>query len=432
MVATGTGIVKKDDIKYIKFEKEGLLEIVIVGTNIKKILDLTDHKIYGKATFKFYDDKIICKNWQEYNSKGFIRSDNKIEYTFNDKPRVEITGIVENDYHVKFIDNDTGLTIHEGDIKNNNWISCLKRYYINWKIIVENKTEHKTEEYIFNPDNKPVYITLDSKSLGDTIAWFPYVEEFRKVHNCKMYVATFHNHLFEKNYPDIKFIEPNTNLSNIYATYFVGCRDRDYNSNKNNWITIPLQQISSDYLGLDYKEIKPNIVKVDAGRPIKEKYICIVEHSTFQMKYWNNSAGWQVLVNYLNSLGYKVMVISKENTKLKNIIDKTNKTIEETINNLIHCEFFIGVSSGPAWLAWGLDKKVVIISGSTKEYVEMKDCIRIINKDVCNGCMNDIEGVLDRGNWNFCPHNKKFECTRNIDIKMVITKIQKLLNIETI
>ena len=433
VVATGSDIVKKDDIKYLKFEREGLLEVVIVGTNIKKILDLTDDKIY-KATFKFYDDKIICKNWQEINSKVFIKSSNKIEYTFSDKPRVEITGINECEYHVQFIDNDTGLIVHEGDIKHGGdiksitWIACNRRYYTNWKIIVKNKTENITEEYIFNPENKSVYILLDSKSLGDTIAWFPYVEEFRKIHNCKVYVGTFHNHLFENNYPELNFIKIDT-LSNFYATYIVGCRDNDYNSNKNNWMSIPLQQVSSDYLGLDYKEIKPNIVKIDTGRPIKEKYVCIAEHSTFQMKYWNNSAGWQVLVNYLNSLGYKVIVISKESTKLRSIIDKTNKSIEETINNIIHCEFFIGVSSGPAWLAWGLDKKVVIISGSTKEYVEMKDCIRIINRDVCNGCMNDINVTLDRGNWNFCPHNKKFECTRNIDIKMVITRIQKLLGI---
>ena len=37
------------------------------------------------------------------------------------------------------------------------------------------------------------------KALGDTLAWFPYVEEFGKVHKSKMIVSTFHNHMFENN-----------------------------------------------------------------------------------------------------------------------------------------------------------------------------------------------------------------------------------------
>ena len=33
---------------------------------------------------------------------------------------------------------------------------------------------------------KVVYIIFQSKGLGDTLAWFPYVEEFRKKYNCKV------------------------------------------------------------------------------------------------------------------------------------------------------------------------------------------------------------------------------------------------------
>ena len=33
-------------------------------------------------------------------------------------------------------------------------------------------------------------ICFDSKAIGDTLAWFPYVEEFRKKHECEVVVST--------------------------------------------------------------------------------------------------------------------------------------------------------------------------------------------------------------------------------------------------
>jgi hypothetical protein len=60
---------------------------------------------------------------------------------------------------------------------------------------------------------------------------------------------------------------------------------------------------------------------------------------------------------------------------------------------------------------------------------EMKDCIRILNDKVCHGCFNKLDIIFDRGNWNLCPYNKNFICTKEIDIKQVISSIQKLLNI---
>jgi ADP-heptose:LPS heptosyltransferase len=46
--------------------------------------------------------------------------------------------------------------------------------------------------------------------------------------------------------------------------------------------------------------------------------------------------------------------------------------------DLYHCEFFIGVSSGLAWLAWALGKHVVMISDVTPSDHEFyTDCTRI-------------------------------------------------------
>jgi hypothetical protein len=40
-------------------------------------------------------------------------------------------------------------------------------------------------------------------------------------------------------------------------------------------------------------------------------------------------------------------------------VDRTGeRPIEDTISDILNCEFFIGVSSGLSWLAWGLDVPV--------------------------------------------------------------------------
>ncbi len=57
-----------------------------------------------------------------------------------------------------------------------------KRWYcVDWKIeVFIESTNEKVFEYKFNPTGKHVYIHIDSKAIGDHLAWFPYIEEFRK------------------------------------------------------------------------------------------------------------------------------------------------------------------------------------------------------------------------------------------------------------
>ena len=51
-------------------------------------------------------------------------------------------------------------------------------------------------------------ICFESKSLGDSLAWMPYVEKFRIDKKSKVICSTFKNDLFEKQYPEIEFVEP--------------------------------------------------------------------------------------------------------------------------------------------------------------------------------------------------------------------------------
>jgi autotransporter strand-loop-strand O-heptosyltransferase len=416
------------DIYYKVFDKTGNLEII--NNEDITTIDLIPNKKYTDTRFKFYDDSIKGHAWNDSDSIGFIE-DVKLEeiiYTFNNYTKVEILGKNDSKYRVEFIDTDMDIMVHTGNIEANNWTRANRQYYTNWKIKVY-RDEVLIDEHILNLEGKKVKISLDSKSLGDTIAWFPYAEEFRKKHKCKLYVSTFWNNLFKDNYTDISFVDPDSPIPGLYASYTVGCRDNDYNFNKNNWRLIPLQQVSADSLGLEYKEIRPRIVTpINNKKKRKEKYIAISEFSTVKSKEWNYPSGWQTVIDDLSTKNIKTMVISKEPTKLKYIIDRTNCTINQTINHILNAEIFIGVSSGPTWLAWALNVPTILISGFSKEWAEMESCYRIINKDVCNGCYNNLEYKFDRGDWNWCPaykigKAKQFECTTNILPSIVINTI---------
>jgi len=354
---------------------------------------------------------------------------------FVDGPYLEIRGQASKNYFVSdFLDPDNNSSVHQELMRINHWTRPHRKYFTNWDIQVRRngKLDYRHK---FNAKGKRILISFDTKSLGDTLAWIPYMEEFRKKHGCEVHVSTFWNRLFEpqKEYSKLHFVPPGDVVNDIYASYTVGCHDDDMNKNKTNWRAVPLQQVCSDYLGLEYKEIVPimNLQK-HRGRKIKEKYVCLSEFSTFQCKLWNYPGGWQTIVDHLNELGYKVVVISKEKTKLKNIINRTNRSIHETINTIRHSEFFMGVSAGPTWIAWSLGIPAVLISGYSARWGEFKTKIkRVINQDVCHGCFNDPTAPFDRGDWNWCPRQKgtqkQFECSKKITPDMVKRAIDEIL-----
>jgi autotransporter strand-loop-strand O-heptosyltransferase len=85
------------------------------------------------------------------------------------------------------------------------------------------------------------------------------------------------------------------------------------------------------------------------------------------------------------------------------------------------------LSSGLSWLAWGVNKPVILISGFTEEFNEFETPYRVINKNVCNGCWNDVSCKFDKGDWMWCPRNKDFECTKKIYPQDVIDVINKII-----
>ena len=273
-------------------------------------------------------------------------------------------------------------------------------------------------------------INFSTNSLGDNIAYSPYPSEYQKINGGKVFVSTVWKDIFISNNENVEFIDKNTNV----------IADKIYNIDF-KFKETPIQKLICDDLSIKYKEILPSIKIANQNNKNKKKYVCISVHSTSQCKYWNKKNGWNKIVRYLNRLGYEVLCIDKDevfgikdnwNYIPEDCVNETgNMSIHERINQIYNCEFFIGLSSGLSWLAWALNKKVVMISGCTLPINEFKhNNYRVLNDFYCNGCLN--ESSIDNKNdilkgWLYCPRNKDFECSKQITFEMVREKIDQCI-----
>ncbi len=352
---------------------------------------------------------------------------NKIFSNFNKKARIEIIGPMKDSYSVKFWDKKNNTLAYESKISNNMWAGTNREYFVDWKVEIFPESQKDPIVINFDAKGKKIRIINQSPSLGDCIAWTPVVSEFQKKHGCFVDYFTPYLDLFTNQYPNINFLPySNHNNGEYYATYDLGYYFNEgeektpIDGRKRN-----LQQTACDILGLHYKEIRTSVFIEDKPRPIKEKYVCITTSSTAGCKHWQNETGWQKTVDYINNLGYKVVVIQKEALDymdlkgLKNVIHPQTKTLQEAINWINHSEFYIGLGSGISWLAWAIGKKVILISGFSKPFAEFNNPHRIINTNVCNGCWNDPSVRFDAGDWNWCPRGKNFICSKEITFEMV-------------
>ena len=293
-----------------------------------------------------------------------------------DSPKIEV--LSKDNYKISLINKDTNKKEIVKLITPGEIFEGGKQWFTNWLIIAENLNNGMILNNNYNAKNKTVFIKIDAYALGDNIAWMPYIDEFRKKHNCTVICSTFFNFLFSDVYPEILFVKPNIAVKNVYAQYYIGAlKNENYKYSPVQVNSVPLQKVASEILGLKFREIKTKIkIPENIKNRFDKKYICISEYASSEEKMWGINK-WQIVVNFLNSMDYQVVVISKEKTKLINVIDATgNISLNERINDLIFSEFFIGVSSGLSWLAWSLNKKVLMISDGTPQFHEFK-CHRI-------------------------------------------------------
>lgn len=397
------------------------------NTNLLQVLThINSNPTYDyDSEYLFYKKHIDLYN-RVLNNKPVTKS-LRYKITYDSGVKCEILGNDNYDYTIRFTNNETNEIVYETTIKSNCWASPNIKYYIEWKVeIFSNDESFDTVCEILSLENKTVCIKLESASLGDTLAWYPYVKLFKDKHKCNIILKTFKNFLFDNS--DGIILKDATDITEQYTTYLIGCYSQDdpYNRNPIPWNKIPLGKVASDMLGLDYIEYKALLSKKLLNIPpmkLDSKYVVIATNSTSKMKLWNNPNGWKELSQYLISKGFKVINISSENNiNIDGVINIDDTTIENTISYIRGSEFFIGLSSGLSWLSWTLDKKCFTITGFIDNISDFNsNNTKIQNKNVCNSCWNSYNFTKE---WEWCPINKntidEYICSKAISSKMVI------------
>ena len=156
-------------------------------------------------------------------NKNTVREINPVKFicNYNDGAYLEIQSALKRKFKVEF-SNSKGLIEYQTEIESNMWCKTNKKYFEEYTCVVKDDSDKIVFVDQYNPVGKVIYIALESRSLGDTMAWFPYAEEFRKKWNCSVVCSTFHNNLFIEQYPDLEFVSPGTIVQNAYATYRIG------------------------------------------------------------------------------------------------------------------------------------------------------------------------------------------------------------------
>lgn len=378
--------------------------------------------------------------------------------SYTDKICIELTdgitcsilGEDDYDYVVSFYNDSNNSLVYTTVLKSNHWAKPSLKYFIPWRVEIEtNNPKIKKTVWKLNLEGKNVQIDFMSSALGDTLAWFPYIEEFRKKHKCKVVVSTHKNFLFENSYPNIEFTKPGQIGEEIYSSYKIGWFYNDsgnYDSTLHPipFINQPLQKTACDILGLSYIEKLPELnLGTYKDTTLPSKYFTFSIQSTTQSRYWNNNQGWKVLLDLLQKEGYEGVCVDQYssfgtvdymNYIPPNCINRVGLGLEETAGIIKNGLFHIGISSGLSWLTWALNHKIVLISGTTSPYFEFKNkSIRIHNDSVCSGCFNDLEHKFEPSNWAWCPRHtgtdREFECTKTITPEQVFAEIKNnLLN----
>ena len=343
--------------------------------------------------------------------------------------------VPQGNFRVKVSDFDTGEIFFDKNFSGGRLIS-VENYFIRWHVEIFLNDE-KIFSYTLNLEGQPVAIMCKIRRLGDTLAFLPYFAEFKKIHRCNLSVCLLEDfrEFAAQLYPDIQLIDE-INFK-TYATYYPVMIFSPLPISPQDTRNMSLNRVGGMLLGIDYLPPK-NIFKPTEPPITNEPYVCIAVQSFMTRKCWLWPSGWDIVVDYLKSLGYRVFCIDKEEEMTTDGFTirrpdgaenfTGNRPLLERANMLSHAEFFIGLSSGLSWLADAVDCPVVMICGFSQDWHEFYTPYRVANRKVCNGCFNDIRVsyIIDR-----CPYHKntprEFECHKKISPRMVIDAIERLI-----
>lgn len=330
----------------------------------------------------------------------------------------------DKDYLVKIMEEKNGerTQLYAATLKPGSWCRSDRAYLGDYFIEIWDGDELKeTIDVVKHVTSLKVFISFESKSLGDTLAWLPYCLAFKEKHGCDVTVSTFLNELFVDEYPELEFVPRGEVVNGIMAMFELGWY---WDDNKEPEVpnTIPLQKAATNTLNLPFVELKPRMAFRPKERPIEEKYIAVSTRSTSQAKHWDHFGS---LINMLAERRYKIVDVSLEGADFANLEHIEDRSSENLMNYIHHAEFFIGLGSGSSWLAWALDKHVVMICNFSEDGHEFTgNCTRITDTTICHGCWNKEMFKFDKGNWDWCPEhentNRQFECHKLIKPETVL------------
>lgn len=348
----------------------------------------------------------------------------------------------KKNWNIKMLDFSTGNVLYETNLVSG-FVTSTKKYFVNFRIEIR-----LDGEVVFSHDldlkDKKVLIQVPVGTLGDAIAWFPYIHQFSQLQQavitCGMSPIVIP--LFQDTYPEIEFVPlEQLTTDGYYASYRLGLffDDWDCTHQPVDFRYAGLNKTAAYILGVEPIEIKPKISITSSTRKIKEPYVCIGVQSSTQCKYWNHPGGWNKVVAWLKGRGYRVLCIDKDSFWGQGITwnyiphgaeDFTgNIPLQQRAELLQHADFFVGLSSGLSWLAWAMDIPVVMISGFTHPNNEFHTPFRVINYHTCNSCWNDPKHIFDHYDFFWCPRHKgtdrAYECTRLITTEQVINVISR-------
>jgi hypothetical protein len=168
----------------------------------------------------------------------------------------ELTGDSDKnrEYDISFFDNQTKTNIYECKLKVGAWSRLDRKYLSDISIIIRfDGRTIKQINFLDEIKGKRVFITFESKALGDTLAWIPYCDEFSKKYECKVLVSTFKNFLFEKVYPNLEFVDRGVKVENIIGMF--DCLSENYEiSYMDRLVQICAPTMSPIYVQLVEKE----------------------------------------------------------------------------------------------------------------------------------------------------------------------------------
>ncbi len=351
---------------------------------------------------------------------------------FNFGLRLEIP---KGNFRVR-IGDDAGQIFFDRNISDVRLIS-FEKYFIRWRVEIF-RDDKKFFEHNFNPEGCSVLIVLrDRAALGDTLAMLPAVEEFRRRFRCEIFILIpeYLKEISAQLYPEIKPV--NRVSFDNYATFYLYAIMSSIPHLPVDTRNNPIKKIASSILEINNLPAQA-IFKPTAPKIFSEPYVCIGVQASTPTKGWLYPDGWEFVVDYLKSLGYRVFCIDKEKFQReenysiampKNAEDFTGDfSIMERANMLYHADFFIGLSSGLSWLANAVNCPVVMICGFTESWHEFYTPYRVANRLVCNGCFNDVRVIFTH---DVCPYHKgtarELECQKKISPRQVISEIERLI-----